>query len=50
MLDDEKKSLKKKKKKQVSLGEPCKPGLISQTCNLLNFRPMLNLKAQCRNN
>jgi hypothetical protein len=34
------------KKNQASPIEPCKPELNSQTCNLLNSRPRLNLKSQ----
>ena len=37
----EKNKLKKRRKKP-SLGEPYKPGLISQTCIPLNHRPELN--------
>jgi hypothetical protein len=32
----------KKKKNQISLGEPCKPRLISQTRNPLNYRSGIN--------
>jgi len=35
-------NLKKEEKNQVSLGEPYKPGLISQTRIPLNHRPELN--------
>jgi len=35
-------NLKKEEKTQASLGEPCKPVLISQTRNSLNCKPRLN--------
>jgi hypothetical protein len=52
MLDDEtkKKSLKRGNKNQASLNKPCKLGLNSQICNLLNSRLELNSKAQHLNN
>ena len=37
-----KKKLKKKRKNQASLGELCKPKLISKTRNPLNYRSWLN--------
>jgi len=33
---------KKLKKNKVNLSEPCKPELIYQTCNTLNYRLELN--------
>jgi hypothetical protein len=40
--ETEKNELKKKEKNQISLGEPCKPRLISQTRNPLNYRSGIN--------
>ena len=36
------KKMNLKKKNQISLGEPCKPRLISQTRNPLNYRSGIN--------
>jgi hypothetical protein len=42
LVDEIKKRAKKKRQNQASLGELCKPKLISKTRNLLNYRSLLN--------